>query len=79
VVAGGQDIDLEEDLFADVLGDTAPAGGVLAVGDDHGRGMLFDQARQEFVHGPPARPADDIAEEENAELIAHIRPPSSPG
>ena len=69
---------MEEEVLADVLGDAAPAGRVLAVGDDHRRRIFLDEARQELVHGPPARPADDVAEEEDAEPNGHIRPLSSP-
>jgi hypothetical protein len=41
--------------------------------------VLLDEPREELVHGPPARPADDVAEEEDAELTGHIRRLSSPG
>jgi len=79
VVAGGQDVDVHEEVLADVLGDAAAAGGVLAVGDDHGRRIFLDERGQELVHGPAARPPDDVAEEEDPELSGHTRPPSSPG
>ena len=79
VVARGQDVDLEEQVPADLLGDADAPGGVLAVGDDDRRRVFPDELGQEPLQGPPAGMADDVPEEEDPGLIGHIPPPSSPG
>ena len=56
----------EQDLVADRLGDAEAAGRVLAVDDDAIEPPALAQGGQALGDRVAARPADDVAEEEEA-------------
>ena len=67
VVAEGHDVGAgEQDLVADRLRDAEAAGRVLAVDDDEIEPPALAQGRQALDDRVAARPADDVAEEEEA-------------
>ena len=71
VVAGRDHVDAGvEHRRGGALGDAEAAGDVLAVGDDEVRGVALAQAGQRLDQRPPARLADDVADEQEP-LPAH--------
>ena len=58
-----------EDLVADLARDAEAGGGVLGVGDDEIDLMVVDERPDAAPHQLAARPADDVADEEDA----HVR------
>ena len=59
-----------EQFLIDRLGDAETAGGILAIDDDEIERPVPDHAGQMFRDGGAPGPADDVADEKNAQIIA---------
>ena len=71
MIAGGDDADaLLEEFFGDLRGDTKSPGGIFAIGNDEIDAMLVDNFGEVLLDHGAARPAKDVADEQNA----HVRP-----
>ena len=65
MVAGGDDVDAElEQFLGNLRRDAESAGGILTVGDGEIDGVLLLQLGKPFVNDIPARPAENVSDEE---------------
>ena len=73
VVAERDHVDAgREQLARDLRGDPEAAGGVLAVDDDEVGRVALAQRRQQRQQRALAEPADDVADEQDADGFAHV-------